>query len=252
MDDPKIAIIIPTFNEKGNLETLLRAILSLNIKNLEILVIDDNSEDGTGKIAENFSKRYPVKLISRPRKLGLGTAYVAGFREILKSNPNFIIQMDADLSHDPKAIPEMLEKIKNADAVVGSRYIKNGKIENWDWTRKMISRFGNFYARIVLSLPYKDLTSGYKCWRKKVIENLKLDALDSIGYNFQIETIFFAHHMGFKIMEIPITFSERKVGASKFNFAIIKEAFLKVLLLRFRKKPGTLLVKQKVSPRYHE
>jgi len=252
MDDPKIAIIIPTFNEKGNLETLLRAILSLNIKNLEILVIDDNSEDGTAKIAENFSLKYPVKLISRPKKLGLGTAYVAGFKEILKSNPDFIIQMDADLSHDPKAILEMLEEIKNADAVVGSRYIKNGKIENWDWTRKMISRFGNFYARIVLSLPYKDLTSGYKCWRKKVIENLKLDALDSIGYNFQIETIFFAHHMGFKIMEIPITFSERKVGASKFNFAIIKEAFLKVLLLRFRKKPGTLLVKQKVSPRYHE
>ncbi|MEK7566536.1 MAG: glycosyltransferase, partial [Patescibacteria group bacterium] len=149
--------------------------------------------------------------------------------------PDYIVQMDADLSHDPNVILEMLSKTQNHDVVLGSRYIPGGAIENWNPARRLLSRFGNIYARAVLSLPYRDMTGGFKCFKRHVLENIDLDSLSSVGYNFQIETTHKAHQKGYKICEIPITFAERKTGKSKINLPIILESFWKVLLLRFQK-----------------
>lgn len=232
---PKITVIIPTYNERNNLELLVKKIFDLKIPDSRIMVVDDNSPDGTGKLAEELGKQYPITVLHRQKKEGLGRAYVEAFRNVLeRDNPDFIIQMDADLSHDPAAIPLMLEKIKNCDLVLGSRYIRGGKVENWAFLRKFISRFGNLYARTILGLPYRDLTGGFKCFRRKVLENIDFSLLSSTGYNFQIETTYKAHKKGYKICEIPISFTERKIGNSKFNLGIILESFWKVLLLRFR------------------
>lgn len=233
----KSVIVIPTYNEKDNLGILIEKIFSLKIPELSLLIVDDNSPDGTANLAAEFSKKYPIQIMRRQEKTGLGKAYVAGFNEILRQDqkPDFIIQMDADLSHNPEIIPKMIEKIKECDLVLGSRYIPGGKIENWDFFRKLVSRFGNIYARIILGLPYRDLTGGFKCFRRKVLEYRDLGSLSSTGYNFQIETTYKAHKKGYKICEIPITFTERKSGVSKFNLGIILESFWKVLLLRFSK-----------------
>lgn len=243
-----IYIVTPTYNEKENLPILVEKIFSLNIPDLKMVVVDDNSPDGTGRIADELGKKYPITVIHRSEKSGLGTAYVTAFKAILSSSAStssatnyspseveglhYIIQMDADLSHDPAAIPQFLEKIKNCDVVLGSRYIKGGKIENWDFFRRLVSRL-NFFVRIILWVPYHDLTGGYKCFRPEVLKNIDLDKLSSVGYNFQIETTYRAHQKGYKIREIPITFTERKTGKSKFNLKIMLEAFWKVLLLRF-------------------
>ena len=228
-------IIIPTYNEKDNLPLLIKGIFDLKLPGLKVVVVDDNSPDGTGKIADQLAKQFPLKVIHRSSKLGLGTAYVEAFKAILRdSDVDYIFEMDADLSHDPSAIPQFLAKIATCDLVLGSRYIAGGRIENWDFMRRLVSRTGNFYARLVLGLPYHDLTGGYKCYRRKVIEALDLDKLSSVGYNFQIETTYLAHKKGFKICEVPITFTERKSGVSKFNLWIILESFWKVLLLRTR------------------
>ncbi len=228
-----IYVVTPTYNEKDNLPLLVKKIFELKIPNLRLVVIDDNSPDGTGKIAHELARNYPITVIDREKKSGLGTAYIQGFREVLKDSPDYIIEMDADLSHDPQVIPQFLEAIKNCDLVLGSRYIKGGRIQNWDVLRKLISYLGNLYARIILSLPYRDLTGGFKCYRRAVLENLDLESLSSIGYNFQIETTYRAHLKGYRICEVPITFTERKTGASKFNLKIILESFIKVLLLRW-------------------
>lgn len=263
-----VAILIPTYNEKENLGKLLEKIFSLKIPELLAVVIDDNSPDGTAELAEEFAKKYPVRVIRRPRKMGLGTAYVDAFMEILGITssakpfcfsrglevvrnapnpqnslsadstdvaPDVIIQMDADFSHNPEIIPVFLERIKDYDLVLGSRYVSGGGIENWDYTRRMVSKFGNFYARTVLGLPYRDLTGGFKCWKRPVLVGLDLDKLSSTGYNFQIETTYFVHKNGAKICEIPIIFTERKFGVSKFNLSIMLESFWKVLMLRIKK-----------------
>lgn len=233
----EVSVVIPTYNERANLELLVKKIFDLKIPNLSLLVVDDNSPDGTGQLAEELAKNYPISVLHRQQKMGLGKAYVDAFQRLLSGSekPDYIIQMDADLSHDPSVIPEMLEKIKICDLVLGSRYIAGGRTENWDFFRKLISRFGNFYARIILGLPYHDLTGGYKCFKIDVLENIDLDSLSSVGYNFQIETTYRAHQKGYKICEVPISFTERKTGASKFNLGIILESFWKVLLLRFRR-----------------
>lgn len=273
-----IALVTPTYNEKENLPVLVEKIFALQIPDLKMVVVDDNSPDGTGDLALELSKKYPISVIRRPEKMGLGTAYAEAFKLILQKfqieereypSPNplplrrgggegvglssspdvensvsnitgkrndlatdLIIQMDADLSHDPAAIPLFLEHIKNHDVVLGSRYIAGGKIENWDFLRRLVSRFGNIYAKAVLTLPYQDLTGGFKCWRRAVLANLDFNKLSSTGYNFQIETTYLAHKAGHKICEVPITFTERKFGASKFNLPIMLEAFWKVLMLR--------------------
>ena len=233
-----IFIVTPTYNEKENLKELVEMVFALGISDLKMVVVDDNSPDGTAELAEELAKKYPIQLIRRERKMGLGTAYAEAFREILNLEtefPSAVIQMDADLSHDPKVIPALLEKIKNHDVVLGSRYIAGGGIENWGLARQLVSRFGNIYAKAVLSLPYQDLTGGFKCWRGEALKNLNFNQLSSTGYNFQIETTYAAHKAGHKICEIPIIFTERKFGKSKFNLPIMLEAFWKVLMLRLRK-----------------
>lgn len=231
---PRITVITPTYNERENLRMLAAKIFALGIPNLAMVVVDDNSPDGTAALADDLARRYPMKVVHRKEKAGLGTAYVEAFKRILASPdaPDFIVQMDADLSHDPSVIPQMLARMGECDLVLGSRYVPGGKIENWDFFRKLVSRFGNVYARRVLGLPYRDLTSGFKCWRGEALASIDLDSLSSVGYNFQIETTYRAHRRGYRICEIPITFVERKQGVSKFNLGIIFESFWKVLLLR--------------------
>lgn len=239
---PKVIVVIPTYNERSNLQRLIEQIFSLKIPNLEVLVVDDNSPDGTGELAEKLAEKYSILVIHRNKKDGLGRAYIEAFKYIIGSDSAItrgepsrtIIQMDADLSHDPIVIPKMLEKIKDCDVILGSRYVSGGRIENWNFFRLLVSRFGNFYARLVLGLPYRDLTGGFKCWRREVLEKLDLDSLSSTGYNFQIETTYKTHQLGYKICEIPITFTERKTGISKFNLRIILEAFWKVFMLRLK------------------
>ena len=235
---PKILVVTPTYNEKETIGPLVKKIFELKIPNLKMAVVDDNSPDGTGALAENLSQTYPLRVMHNPEKIGLGRAYAGAFRKILNppaggEKPDYIIQLDADLSHDPAVIPKMLDKMGSCDLVLGSRYIPGGRIENWDFFRKLISYFGNLYARLMLKVPIRDLTTGFKCYRREVLENIDLDALSSIGYNFQIETTSRAWKKGYKICEIPIVFTERKTGASKFNLPIIIEAFFKVLWRRF-------------------
>ncbi len=232
----KTLVVIPTYNERSNIAEVIEKIFELNINGLEVLVVDDNSPDGTANVVKELTGKYPIKLLSRIKKEGLGKAYVDAFKSIIKvqDRPDYIIQMDADLSHSPKNILDFLRKIGEYDVVLGSRYIKGGGTENWDPVRKMVSRFGNVYAQIILSLPYKDLTGGFKCWKREVLEKINLDSLSSTGYNFQIETTYKAHRLGYKICEVPIIFTERKVGKSKFNLSIIWESFIKVLWLRIK------------------
>jgi len=232
----KIFIIIPTYNEKENLKKLLPQIFDLKIENLSILIVDDNSPDGTGQLVEELKiNNSNLDILHRQQKSGLGRAYVAGFKEALSRGADYIFEMDADLSHDPKYLAAFLEAIKGADLVLGSRYIKGGGVSNWNLLRRLISRFGNIYARTVLWLPLHDLTGGFKCYRRQVLEKMGLDELSSVGYNFQIETTYKAHKLGFKIVETPIIFTERAEGESKFSPKIMLESFWRVLLLRFKK-----------------
>lgn len=232
----KIYIVIPTYNEKNNIIKLIEQIFALGIEGLNILVVDDNSPDGTGQIVEERKKINPqLDILHRLRKEGLGKAYLAGFSEALKRGADYIFEMDADFSHDPRYIPEFLNKIKDYDLVLGSRYINGGGTKNWNLARRLISRFGNIYARLILDLPLRDLTGGFKCYRHAVLEKINLAGLSSVGYNFQIETTFKAYQAGFRIAEIPIIFTERAEGKSKFNLKIILESFWQVLLLRLKK-----------------
>lgn len=232
----KSVIVIPTYNEKNNIEQLLDKIFTLNIKDLSVLVVDDNSPDGTGDQVEQLKKKYnSLDCLHRQEKNGLGPAYVAGFTKALEQGADYIFEMDADLSHDPKYLPNFLQAIENADLVLGSRYITGGGVSNWNFSRRFISKFGNIYARIILGLPYHDLTGGYKCYRREVLQKIDIDNLSSVGYNFQIETTNAAHKHGFRIVETPIVFIERAEGKSKFSAFIILESFWKVLLLRFKR-----------------
>ena len=234
MNGESTVVVIPTYNERENLREIVERVATLKIPNLRMVIVDDNSPDGTGKLADELANTYLCRVIHRPYKLGLGKAYTAAFEDILKhEKPDYIIQMDADLSHDPTTIPQFLREIKNYDMALGSRYAPGGTIKNWNRARKWISRFGNAYARVVLNLPYHDLTGGYKCYKRQVLEAIDFASLSSVGYNFQIETTYKAHKKGYRISEIPITFTERKEGASKFDLPIIIESFIKVLLLRF-------------------
>ena len=230
----KIFIIIPTYNEKNNISQLLEKIFTQKISGLNVLVVDDNSPDKTGRLVEELKQKYfDLDILHRQEKSGLGKAYIAGFKLALENGADYIFEMDADLSHDPKYLPDFLKKIESCDLVLGSRYIKDGGVSNWNLARRLVSRFGNIYARIVLNLPYHDLTGGFKCYRRQVLENIGLDDLSSVGYNFQIETTYKAHKKGYKIEETPIIFCERAEGKSKFSIKIILESFWKVLLLRF-------------------
>jgi dolichol-phosphate mannosyltransferase len=233
---PKIYLIIPTYNEKGNIASLLAEIFDLNLPDFWVLVVDDNSPDGTGQLAESLKSKYPnLDVMHRNQKSGLGRAYVASFTEVLKRGADYIIHMDADRSHAPSYLPDFLAAIKEADLVLGSRYIPGGGVKNWSKVRQLISRFGNAYARAVLGLPFKDLTGGYKCFRRAVLEKISLADVSSVGYSFIVEMTYKTYQAGFKIKEIPIIFVERALGKSKFDVKIILESFYRILALRFKK-----------------
>ena len=228
-------IIIPTYNEKENLGPLLEAVYEIR-PDIHVLVVDDNSPDGTGQLVAEWAEtpQYEGRLflLRRAGKLGLGTAYIAGFRWALARSYRRILEMDADFSHNPRYLPELLAAAEEADLVLGSRYVPGGGVKNWGFWRRFLSRGGSLYARVLLGLPYQDLTGGFKCFRREVLETLDLGAIRSNGYSFQIELTYRAHCKGFKIKEVPIVFEDREVGKSKMSKNIFWEAVLMVWKLR--------------------
>lgn len=221
-------VIIPTYNEVNNILELVRLITGID-SNLHILFIDDNSPDGTGNLIAKISRaNINLHLISREEKLGLGTAYIAGFKWAINNNYDYVIQMDADLSHDPMDIPRLLNKSKKYDLVIGSRYLKGFNVVNWPLRRLLLSYFANLYARILTGLPLNDSTGGFKCFNIQVLKNIDLEKISSQGYSFQIEMNYLAWVNNASIKEISITFTDRTVGLSKMSKAIICEAILAV------------------------
>ena len=230
----KTLVIIPTYNESENIQTVVDKILGLNIPNLAILVVDDNSPDKTGEIvAKRAATDMRVKLIQRSGKMGLGTAYVAGFKYALDNGFEYIFEMDADLSHDPEDIPRFLEKIKSYDLVIGSRYKTGVNVINWPLSRLMLSVFANWYTKNITGLPIYDCTSGYKCFRRSVLQKIDLNKISSDGYSFQIEMNYKAWKAGFSFFELPIIFTDREKGSSKMTRKVMKEAAWMVWKLRF-------------------
>jgi dolichol-phosphate mannosyltransferase len=226
--------VLPTYNEADNLEPVVTAALQNLPAAGRILVVDDSSPDGTGRIADRLAAGDErIEVLHRPRREGLGPAYLAGFRKALDADPGFVFEMDCDLSHDPADLPRLLEAVEAADVAIGSRYVDGGQIENWTPLRKAISRLGSAYARHGLGLQVRDLTGGFKCFRREVLETIPLESVTSRGYAFQVEMTYRAAKAGFRIVEIPITFHERRAGASKMSGRIVAEAAWKVPLLRF-------------------
>jgi dolichol-phosphate mannosyltransferase len=236
MSTPRTApawLVLPTYNEADNLEALVAAALVNLPPSAQILVVDDSSPDGTGRIADRLAAgEERIEVLHRPQREGLGPAYLAGFRKALDADPEFIFEMDCDFSHDPTDLPRLLDAAEDADVAIGSRYVAGGGIENWTPLRKAISRGGSAYARHVLGLPVRDLTGGFKCFRREVLEAIPLESVSSRGYAFQVEMTYRAAKAGFKIVEIPICFRERRAGASKMSGRIVAEAAWKIPLLR--------------------
>lgn len=229
----RVLVIIPTYNEKENIEKIISAVLKICTSS-DVLVIDDNSQDGTGSIVKSFQKRTDrVYLFEREKKLGLGTAYVKGFKFGIKKRYDYLFEMDADFSHDPEDLPRFLEEIQKADLVIGSRYKNGVSVVNWPIARLLLSYFANVYARIVTGVPVKDLTAGFKCFKREVIESIDLDSIHSDGYGFQIEMNYWTFRKGYRIKEIPVIFIDRRSGESKMSKKIIWEAFWLVIRLRF-------------------
>ena len=214
---------------------MVRALGGLELAGLEVLVIDDASPDGTGEIADRLAEELPwVHVLHRERKEGLGPAYLAGFRRALELGADLVFEMDCDFSHDPADVPRLAAAAESADLVLGSRYVRGGGTRNWGLVRRFISRGGSLYAQLLLQLGIRDLTGGFKCYRRAVLEAIDLDAITSRGYAFQIETTYRALRAGFRVVEIPITFADREVGGSKMSKAIVLEAMWKVPVLRAR------------------
>ncbi|MDX2129308.1 MAG: polyprenol monophosphomannose synthase [Chloroherpetonaceae bacterium] len=238
----KTLIIIPTYNEAENIPMVVGLVMSLEIPGLDILIIDDNSPDGTGSIVEEMMKKNKhLFLLRRPGKMGLGTAYVAGFRYAIQHEYDYVMEMDADLSHDPKMIPNFLSAIKEADLVIGSRYLDRvANVVNWPISRLILSKGASLYTRMITGMPIQDPTGGFKCFRRKVLESINLDEVRSGGYSFQIEMNFKTWSKGFQVREIPIVFFDRTVGKSKMSRKIILEAMWMVWALKFKQLLGRL------------
>jgi len=231
---PQIWVIVPTYNERDNVGPISAAILE-TIPGAHVLVVDDGSPDGTGELANELARQNPaIAVLHRQSKQGLGRAYVAGFADVLARDADIVIQIDADFSHPVRFLPALLEPLQSgrADLVLGSRYIKGGHIPRWNILRRLISRGGSIFAGVVLLLPFNDLTGGFKAWRSSVLGVIDLERLHAGGYGFQIETTFRARQAGARIVEVPITFEERRVGQSKMSMNIFAEAFLLVVALR--------------------
>jgi dolichol-phosphate mannosyltransferase len=236
----KTLIIIPTYNEKENIEKIILQVLAKH-ESIDVLIVDDGSPDGTGQIADSLSKQNNrIFVIHRKNKSGLGTAYVAGFKYAIEKKYDYVFEMDADFSHDPKYIPDFLNAIKEADLIIGSRYISGVNVINWPITRLLLSYYANVYSRIVTGLPVKDATGGFKCFRREVLEAIDLDKVKSNGYSIQIEMSFRAWKKGFRIKEISIVFEDRRLGQSKMSKKIVREAIWMVWRLKFMSLLGKL------------
>lgn len=233
----KIVVCLPTYNEAENISSLINAV-QRKLPEASVLVIDDNSPDGTGNTADSVARTDPrVRVLHRPCKSGLGSAYCDGFRfAIEQMRPDLIVQMDADFSHNPNTLPSMISSAGQADLVIGSRYVAGGGTVNWNFARQMISRFGSLYARSILQLPVYDPTGGFKVWRRELLQQVLTQPIASGGYVFQVETTFYAYRMGAAISEIPIRFVERSTGKSKMTLSIAFEAFRRIPMIRFRHK----------------
>ena len=234
----RLVICLPTYNERANLEPIahrLGDVLGSVDAEPRLLVIDDSSPDGTGELADRLSGELAfLSVLHRTRKEGLGPAYIAGFRWALDHGADRIVQMDADFSHDPADLPRLLGATESASLALGSRYVEGGGTENWGKGRQAISRFGSLYARTILGVPVRDLTGGFKCWRREALESLPLDRVRTKGYAFQIETTYLAIRAGIEVVEVPIVFAERRAGGSKMTRGIVLEAMWKVPELRLR------------------
>ncbi len=234
-------ICLPTYNEIENLEPMVRALGEVLPDGGRVLVIDDGSPDGTGELADRLAAELPwVSVLHRLRKEGLGRAYIAGFHRALADGAELVLEMDCDFSHDPRDVPRLIAAVEaGADVAIGSRYVPGGGTENWGLVRRLISRGASLYTRALL-MPVHDPTSGFKCFRREVLERIDLDAIDSMGYAFQIENVYRARRAGFTVVEVPIVFAERQVGHSKMSRKIVLEAMWKVPALRLAAARGTL------------
>jgi len=238
MDHSTVTVVLPTYNEADNLPAMVGELLALDVTGLNVLVVDDNSPDGTGKIADGLAARHPdrVSVMHRAGKGGLGTAYIAGFRHAMNQSADFIVQMDADFSHSPGCIPEFLAVIEGHDVVVGSRYVSGGRLdERWSWGRYLLSWWANsIYTRLILGLKVKDATAGFKCWRRATLEGIGLDRVRSNGYVFQVEMAYLTEKLGYRVLEVPIYFEDRRIGQSKMTMRIKLEAALRTWQIRWR------------------
>lgn len=232
--DPKTWLVLPTYNEAEGIEGLVAAVRSQLPVSRRVLIVDDSSPDGTGAIADRLATEHAdVEVLHRPRKEGLGPAYIAGFERALAGGAELILEMDSDFSHDPADLPRLIEASEQADLVIGSRYAPGGTIANWGAGRRAISRAGSGYAHLVLGVPVRDLTGGFKCFRREVLEAIDLPSIHSRGYAFQVEATYRALCAGYRVLEVPITFRDRRVGASKMSRGIVAEAVWRVPAMRF-------------------
>ena len=231
-------LVLPTYNEAENIDAILRAVTKeLGDAGIDhtVLVVDDGSPDGTGEIAEKLALDLPpVQVLHRQRKEGLGRAYLAGFEVALGGDADLVLEMDSDFSHDPADLPRLIAAAENADLVLGSRYVPGGGVVDWGLSRRLLSRGGSWYARVILGVDVRDLTGGFKCFRRSVLETLDLAGIDAYGYGFQIEMTYRAIRAGFRVKEVPIQFRERRIGQSKMTAKIALEAVWKVPALRLR------------------
>jgi dolichol-phosphate mannosyltransferase len=227
-------LVLPTYNEAENVEPLVEAARDELPPSAQVLIVDDSSPDGTGKVADRLAGRHGnVHVLHRPRKEGLGPAYIAGFRYALERDAGLVLEMDSDFSHDPAYLPRLLDAAERVDVVLGSRYVRGGGVSDWGPVRRAVSRGGSSYARLVLGVDVRDLTGGFKCFRREVLEAIDLDAISTRGYAFQVEMTYRAIRRGFEVVEVPIVFRERRVGTSKMDLSIVAEAVWRLPLLRF-------------------
>ncbi len=226
-----LTVVVPTYNEADNLRPLAESLWALDLPGLRILVVDDASPDGTGQLAEQLGDEYPgrISVIHRQGKLGLGSAYITGFKQALHDGAQAVAQMDADFSHSPSYLPDFVEHLGHADAVLGSRYISGARLdERWGFGRVLLSRWGNFYARTILGLQVRDATGGFRIWRAETLQGMPLDSIRSNGYLFQVEMAYVAQRLGYRMLELPIYFEDRRIGRSKMSMAIQFEAAVRI------------------------
>jgi dolichol-phosphate mannosyltransferase len=229
----KTVVVVPTFNEAANLPTLVGELMALAVPGLEVLIVDDNSPDGTGRVADTLASRFngAIRVLHRPEKEGLGRAYVDGMSRALEAGADYVVQMDADFSHPLRAIPEMLAAIKDCDVVVGSRYVVGSQLdERWGWSRRFLSWWANeVWSRSILGLKAQDITAGFKCWRRATLLGIGLNQVKSNGYAFQVEMMYLTERLGYRYREIPIYFEDRRVGRSKMGFSVQIQGAIDVL-----------------------